>query len=125
MIENAPAVLDRLLWGSGGARSEELTRSRELAGVALAEGELAGLYDEFLELFDAAVARVSREWGPPDVSGQYGDDGCPEWFGEAVVTASWRRDTADAYVAFTHPDHDSPLAIVVGVRSDEAQNRPR
>jgi hypothetical protein len=115
MIENAPSVLSRLLWSSGGG-SEELTRSRELAGVVLAEGELSALYDEFLGLFDAAVARVAREWGPPAFSGQYGDPGCPEWSAAWIVVAHWPRDGRDAFVGFSHPDLDSPLAIVAGVR---------
>lgn len=115
MIERVVTVLNSLLAGPEDVPPVVLEECRRFVERPAAEGELSAEYDRFLALLDDAVARVAREWGPADFVGTGWDEGYPAW-ADALTIAVWRKSGREAYLGFTHPDHESALALVAGVR---------
>jgi predicted enzyme related to lactoylglutathione lyase len=59
-----------------------------------------------------------REWGAPEKTGAYREDGYPPW-SETITLAYWEHSEHYAFVAFCHPDHDTPLVLEAGIKYKE------
>ena len=120
MIEHIESLFEQLLSSPPTDATFTLETCTRFVSSPSPDGALSAEYDRFLDLLNAAVARMRPSWGEPDFIGSGGDDGFPDW-SDAISIALWHRGQRIAYVAFKHPDHGTALTLEAGVHSTEPQ----
>ncbi len=90
-----------------------LVRSRDFYPEYAANEEDEILCEEFYEVYEDTVARLTEIWGEPDFEGDWETQGFPEW-SSAIHIAYWHRNTYLAYVSYEHGDKECPMLVGLG-----------